>query len=117
MRSAIPSQSSLSAPRLQEFVPGVAVAVDQARHDDLAMGIDQFAWLKARTQLGRRADGGDAVADDGDRAVIDDPPRRVHRDDRAANDQDIRRLGCGRKRRVEYKERGQGRQRADPSAQ
>src|ERR1700728_741096 len=68
---------------------GVHVAVDHARHQDAAPGVDRLCGPDFRFQLYAGADRGDGVAFDGDCAVFDDAPFGVHRDDGAAADQEI----------------------------
>ena len=59
----------------------MGVAVDEARHDDAAVGVDEGGADRAGTQLGLLADGDDGVALDKDRAVIDVGVCRIARDD------------------------------------
>ena len=69
---------------------GVAVGVDEAGHDHLAMGVDGACGAVLGLDLGARAHCDDAVAFDRHGAVVDDAPLRVHGDDRAAGDENVR---------------------------
>ena len=59
----------------------MGVAVDEARHDDAAVGVDEGGTDRAGAQLGLLADGDDGVALDKDRAVLDVGVGRIARDD------------------------------------
>ena len=65
----------------------VDMAVDKSGGNEEAAAIDGFA--RGGRDLGAGADGDDAVAGDGDGAIGQNPPLRIHGDDHRAGDQGI----------------------------
>ena len=71
----------------EQAVGGMAVGVDQPRHQDHAAGVDHLARLGA--DLGRGADARDPPGADRHRAVADDRALRVRRDHQRMGDDQI----------------------------
>ena len=72
---------------------GVGVGVDQARHQDGVRAVEVLAGLKLLLDVGALADANDALAANGDRAVVDQVALRVHGDDVAGGVDGVGRLG------------------------
>jgi len=75
------------------------MGVDEARRDDAPRRVQAADTRVGSDDVGARADGHDQAAGDSDRAVEDDPPLGVHRDDVAAGHEEIGR-GVKRGRHV-----------------
>ncbi len=87
--SVHPRVGIAGAHRAQHAVTRVSMAVDQPGQHGLAMRIEGPLRGEALTQRFGAADGNDAVREHGDRAVLDHPAHRVHRDHGAALDQQV----------------------------
>ena len=85
----VPDIAVAATQRLDQAMAGMGMAVDQPRQDRLAMRVDDPRRRVLRLDLRARPDRDDAIACDGDGAVLDHAARRIHRDDDAAGDQDV----------------------------
>jgi hypothetical protein len=65
-------------------VPGVAVAIDQARHDDHSCCVDGLGRRRICLIIAFGSDTDYSVVLNRDHAIVDDSTIWVHRDDRAA---------------------------------
>ena len=73
----------------------MGMAVNQAGQHRLAVGIDRFSADKACRHIGAGTNRHNAVAVDGQRAVVQDASLRVHGDQGAMDDQQVNQAGCG----------------------
>src|SRR5262249_2909970 len=67
----------------------VDVRVDEAGDDDGTARIERAGRAIRALNVGAFADRDDAITPDGHGTVPDEPPRRIHRHDRAATDDEI----------------------------
>ncbi len=74
---------------------GVAVAIDQPRHDQTATGINGPRGPQGGGQAGHRADGVDGGVVDGDKAVAQGLSLARGGQDQAVGDQQVNGLGHG----------------------
>ena len=75
---------------------GVGMGVDQAGHQDGIRAVDMLPGLKLFFDVGALADAHDALAANGDGAVVDQIAPRVHGDDVAGGVDGVGRLGMQR---------------------
>ena len=81
----------------KEAHSGVSVGIDQAGHDDAAVGVDYFGGVVARFDFGGFSDGDDRIGADCDGTVFDYPALGAHGDDCAVRDEEVGFLfGLGR---------------------
>src|SRR5256885_17268941 len=70
------------------------VTVDESRENQLAARVDLLLddhsfWGKVETGAGTRTNGDNRISTHGQETVLEDATTRVHRDDRAAGDQQV----------------------------
>ncbi|MDR8745721.1 hypothetical protein FEQ01_06616 [Burkholderia pseudomultivorans] len=81
-----------AADRAQHRMARMRMRVDQARQHGLAVRVDRACRAVARVQRVGVADGDDALALHGDRAVLDHAPLRIERDHATVRDQHVDRF-------------------------
>src|SRR5882762_4772302 len=70
------------------------MTVDEPRQNQLAARVDLVLddhsfWRKVEAGAGTRTNGGNLISTHGQEAVLEDATTRVHRDNRAAGDQQV----------------------------